>query len=102
MPTTDTDNPIEDELSPDAEERLAVLLEDLTTGPIEQAHDRLEKLCLQNTDLAKQLRELFATVSVTDAVAMESTIIMAMTPHINDSLTIKHFLRYTLWSLEVS
>ena len=28
------------------EERLAVLLEDLTTGPIDQAHDRLEKLCL--------------------------------------------------------
>ena len=76
MPTTDTDNPIEEELSPDAEERLAVLLEDLTTGPIDQAHDRLEKLCLQNTDLARQLRELFATVSVTDAVAMESTIIM--------------------------
>ena len=69
MPTTDTDNPIEEELSPDAEERLAVLLEDLTTGPIDQAHDRLEKLCLQNTDLARQLRELFATVSVTDAVA---------------------------------
>ena len=76
MPTTDTDNPIEEELSPDAEERLAVLLEDLTTGPIDQAHDRLEKLCLQHTDLARQLRELFATVSVTDAVAMESTIIM--------------------------
>ena len=76
MPTTDTDNPIEEELSADAEERLAGLLEELTTGPVDQAHNRLEKLCLQNTDLAKQLRELFATVSVTDAVAMESTIIM--------------------------
>ncbi|HBU36519.1 MAG TPA: serine/threonine protein kinase [Planctomycetaceae bacterium] len=65
-----------EELSPDAEQRLAVLLEDLTTGPVDQAHVRLEKLCLQNTDLAGQLRELFATVSVTDAVAMESTIIM--------------------------
>jgi eukaryotic-like serine/threonine-protein kinase len=76
VPTTDTDNPIEEELSADAEERLAGLLEELTTGPVDQAHNRLEKLCLQNMDLARQLRELFATVSVTDAVAMESTIIM--------------------------
>ncbi|MBT6460089.1 MAG: serine/threonine protein kinase [Planctomycetaceae bacterium] len=67
---------MEEELSSEAEERLAGLLEELTTGPVDQAHNRLEKLCLQNTDLAKQLRELFATVSVTDAVAMESTIIM--------------------------
>ena len=76
MPTSDTDNPIEEELSSEAEERLAGLLEELTTGPVDQAHNRLEKLCLQNMDLARQLRELFATVSVTDAVAMESTIIM--------------------------
>ena len=66
----------EEELSLEAEERLAVLLEDLTTGPVDQAHMRLEKLCLQHADLAGHLRELFATVSVTDAVAMESTIIM--------------------------
>jgi len=72
----DKNNSNGEELSSDAEERLAVLLEDLTTGPVDQAHVRLEKLCLQNTDLAGQLRELFATVSVTDAVAMESTIIM--------------------------
>ena len=76
MPITNNNNPIEEELSSDEEERLAVLLEDLTTGPVDQAHKRLEKLCLQNADLAGQLRELFATVSVTDAVAMESTIIM--------------------------
>jgi len=74
---TDKNNSIEEELSSDAEERLAVLLEDLTTGPVDQAHVRLENLCLQNSDLAGQLRELFATVSVTDAVAMESTIIMS-------------------------
>jgi serine/threonine protein kinase len=72
----DKNKTIEDDLSSDAEERLAVLLEVLTTGPVDQAHVRLENLCLQNTDLAGQLRELFATVSVTDAVAMESTIIM--------------------------
>ena len=77
MSKTDKNNSIEEELSSDAEERLAVLLEDLTTGPVDQAHVRLENLCLQNTDLAGQLRELFATVSVTDAVAMESTIIMS-------------------------
>ena len=76
MSKIDKNNSIGEELSSDAEERLAVLLEDLTTGPVDQAHVRLEKLCLQNTDLAGQLRELFATVSVTDAVAMESTIIM--------------------------
>ncbi len=76
MSNIDKNNSIGEELSSDAEERLAVLLEDLTTGPVDQAHVRLEKLCLQNTDLAGQLRELFATVSVTDAVAMESTIIM--------------------------
>ena len=76
MSKIDKNNTIEDELSSDAEERLAALLEDLTTGPVDQAHVRLENLCLQNTDLAGQLRELFATVSVTDAVAMESTIIM--------------------------
>ena len=77
MSKIDKNNSIEEGLSSDAEERLAVLLEDLTTGPVDQAHVRLEKLCLQNTDLAGQLRELFATVSVTDAVAMESTIIMS-------------------------
>ena len=77
MSKIDKNNSIEEGLSSDAEERLAVLLEDLTTGPVDQAHVRLEKLCLQNTDLARQLRELFATVSVTDAVAMESTIIMS-------------------------
>ncbi len=76
MSKIEKNNSIGEELSSDAEERLAVLLEDLTTGPVDQAHVRLEKLCLQNTDLAGQLRELFATVSVTDAVAMESTIIM--------------------------
>ena len=76
MSKIDKNNSIAEDLSSDAEERLAVLLEDLTTGPVDQAHVRLEKLCLQNTDLAGQLRELFATVSVTDAVAMESTIIM--------------------------
>ena len=57
MPITNNNNPIEEELSSDAEERLAVLLEDLTTGPVDQAHKRLEKLCLQNADLAGQLRE---------------------------------------------
>ena len=50
MPITNNNNPIEEELSSDAEERLAVLLEDLTTGPVDQAHKRLEKLCLQNAD----------------------------------------------------
>lgn len=64
-------------LSDEAEERLAGLLEDLTDGPAAAAHARLEKLCQQHADLAGHLRELFATVSVTEAVAHESTIILA-------------------------
>ena len=62
-------------LSPEAEERLAELLEELTDGGVDRAHDQLEGLCRQHPDLAGQLRELFATVSMTDAVAFESTII---------------------------
>ncbi len=68
---------IDTALSDAAEERLAGLLEDLTDGPAALAHERLEELCRQNADLAGHLRELFATVSVTEAVAHESTIIQA-------------------------
>ena len=63
------------ELSPAAEERLAELLEELTEQVSERAHERLETLCREHPDLAGQLRELFATISMTDAVAYESTII---------------------------
>ena len=63
------------ELSPAAEERLAELLEELTEQVGERAHERLETLCREHPDLAGQLRELFATISMTDAVAYESTII---------------------------
>jgi len=66
---------VDTELSVEAEERLAGLLEELTEQVGEQAHDMLEILCRQHPDLAGQLRELFATVSMTDAVAYESTII---------------------------
>jgi len=66
---------VDTELSVEAEERLAGLLEELTEQVGERAHDMLEILCRQHPDLAGQLRELFATVSMTDAVAYESTII---------------------------
>ncbi len=66
---------VDAELSAEAEERLAGLLEELTEQVGERAHDMLEILCRQHPDLAGQLRELFATVSMTDAVAYESTII---------------------------
>jgi len=66
---------VDTELSAEAEERLAGLLEELTEQMGERAHDRLEGLCREHPDLAGQLRELFATISMTDAVAYESTII---------------------------
>jgi Serine/threonine protein kinase len=66
---------VDTELSAEAEERLAGLLEELTEQVGERAHDRLEGLCREHPDLAGQLRELFATISMTDAVAYESTII---------------------------
>ncbi len=66
---------VDTELSAEAEERLAGLLEELTEQMGERAHDRLETLCREHPDLAGQLRELFATISMTDAVAYESTII---------------------------
>ena len=66
---------VDTELSAEAEERLAGLLEELTAQVGERAHDRLEGLCREHPDLAGQLRELFATISMTDAVAYESTII---------------------------
>jgi hypothetical protein len=72
-----TTRAVDTALSSDDEERLAVLLEELTDAPAATAHERLEVLCQSHPDLAGQLRELFATVSMTDAVAYESTIIQS-------------------------
>ena len=61
-------------LSAEQEDRLAALLDELseTRGPAAQA--RLEALATAHPDLAGQLRELFAAMSMVDAVAEESTI----------------------------
>jgi hypothetical protein len=72
-----TTRAVDTALSPEAEERLSGLLEELTDAPAATAHERLESLCRSHPDLAGQLRELFATVSMTEAVASESTIIQS-------------------------
>ena len=72
-----TTRAVDTALSPEAEERLAGLLEELTDAPTATAHEHLESLCRSHPDLAGQLRELFATVSMTEAVAYESTIIQS-------------------------
>ncbi|MFM8734174.1 MAG: serine/threonine-protein kinase [Pirellulales bacterium] len=66
---------IDTTLSPDRESLLAELVDDLSerTGPEAQA--RLDDLTATHPDLAGHLRELFAAMSVTDAVAEHSTII---------------------------
>ena len=61
-------------LSPENEELLATLVEELSElqGPAAQA--ALEQLAADHPPLAGQLRELFAAMLVTDAVAEQSTI----------------------------
>jgi len=64
-------------LSPDREEVLAQLVEELSelVGP--DAQRRLEAMAATHPDLAGQLRELFAAMSMADAVAHETTIMFA-------------------------
>jgi len=62
-------------LTPVQEERLAALVESLseTQGPAAQA--ALEEMTRSHPDIAPQLRELFAVMSMADAVAEQSTIL---------------------------
>ncbi|MFN6191305.1 MAG: serine/threonine-protein kinase [Planctomycetia bacterium] len=62
-------------LAPEQEERLAALVEELSETIPAEAQPRLEQLAATHPDLAGQLRELFAAMLVTDAVAQESTIL---------------------------
>jgi len=64
-------------LLPEQEERLAALLDELSEQPADSAQAHLERLVAAHSDLAGQLRELFAAMMVTDAVAEQSTIIAA-------------------------
>ena len=61
-------------LSPENEELLATLVEELSELQGPAAHAALEQLAADHPPLAGQLRELFAAMMVTDAVAEQSTI----------------------------
>lgn len=64
-------------LAPDREEVLAQLVEQLSDCDPHRAQRLLESMAGSHPDLAGQLRELFATMSVADAVADESTILLS-------------------------
>ena len=64
-------------LAPDREEVLAQLVEQLSDSDPHQAQRLLESMAGRHPDLAGQLRELFAMISVADAVADESTILLS-------------------------
>lgn len=66
---------IDTALSPDRESLLAELVDDLSERAGADAQARLDDLTATHPDLAGHLRELFAAMSVTDAVAEHSTII---------------------------
>jgi len=66
---------VDDPLSAAEEERLAGLLDELADCPDGMQSVKLETLVRSNADLAPQLRELFAAMMLTDAVAHESTIL---------------------------
>jgi len=76
MPTTTPGRTlaIDAPLSPEQEDRLAALLDELSEARGAAAQARLEALATAHPDLAGQLRELFAAMSMADAVADESTI----------------------------
>ncbi len=62
-------------LSPQQEELLAILVAGLSEVRAAAATAELDRLCAEHPDLAGQLRELFAAMSVADAVAEQSTIL---------------------------
>jgi serine/threonine-protein kinase len=66
---------LDDPLSAAEEERLAGLLDELADCPAGMQSVRLETLVRSHADLAPQLRELYAAMMLTDAVAHESTIL---------------------------
>lgn len=65
---------VEMPLGAEREELLATLVEELSEAPAAVAQERLERFAAEHTDLAGHLRELFATMLVTDAVAQQSTV----------------------------
>jgi serine/threonine-protein kinase len=65
---------IEAPLSPELEEQLSALVEELSEAPPGTAQERLEDLAAAHPKLAGHLRELFAAMLVTEAVAEQSTV----------------------------
>ncbi len=63
-------------LSPDREEFLAELVDELSERRGADALRRLDELTASHPDLASHLRELFATMSMADAVADRSAVTM--------------------------
>ena len=74
MTPTTVSRAIDVPLSPEQEDRLAGLLDELSAVRGAASQARLEALAAAHPDLGGQLRELFAAMSVADAVAEESTI----------------------------
>jgi hypothetical protein len=74
MPTIDRSRAAESPLTPVQEERLAALVESLSETQGMAAHTALEEMTRSHPDIAPQLRELFAVMSMADAVAEQSTI----------------------------
>ena len=68
---------VSEPLSPADEELLAVLLDELSECPGSETVALLERHAAAHPRLAGQLRELFATMSMADAVAEQSTIFEA-------------------------
>jgi serine/threonine-protein kinase len=64
-------------LTPVQEERLAALVESLSETQGSQSQAALEDMTRSHPDIAPQLRELFAVMSMADAVAEQSTIFEA-------------------------
>jgi serine/threonine-protein kinase len=63
-------------LAPDDEELLALLVDELSEARGAAALELLEQQAAEHPHLAALLRELFATMSMTDAVADQSTVLL--------------------------
>ncbi|MGB8854006.1 MAG: serine/threonine-protein kinase [Pirellulales bacterium] len=74
MPTIDRSRAADAPLSPVQEERLAALVDSLSETQGGAAHSALEEMTRSHPDIASQLRELFAVMSMADAVAEQSVI----------------------------
>jgi hypothetical protein len=77
--TTGRERALDRNLEPHQEARLAELLDVLSEQPAGSALATLEAMAVEHPDLAGQLRELFAAMSVCEAVAAESTILSRAT-----------------------